>query len=205
MATPGGVENARKFRDGEISAQEYHRVVNEDLKQDAAASMLYSWYGSQGGGLVFTVAGGATSGPAGAAAGEPVGNAIGGATGALAGFVYSRATKAIVRAADSCFKGSGNGGGNKQRLEKVQPRKVDTQTDQLRCWEKLKESGEWRPVKGYKKPTLQNTKTERFLQKSREKWEIGVFDKNESHIGVIKPSDGKFHPELAVKGRKMRK
>ena len=44
-----------------------------------------------------------------------------------------------------------------------------------------------------------------MVQKSREKWEIEVYDRHENHIGVIKPSDGKFHPELAVKGRKMSK
>lgn len=36
-----------------------------------------------------------------------------------------------------------------------------------------------------------------------EKWEIEVYDKQGKHIGVIKPNDGSFHPELAVKGRKI--
>ena len=70
----------------------------------------------------------------------------------------------------------------------------------------MKESGNWKHYNGpYNQPTLREEKTGNMAQKSKEKWEIEVYDKHENHIGVIKPSDGSFHPELSVKGRKMKK
>ena len=122
----------------------------------------------------------------------------------IAGKFIGSLKKASVKTAGVNFR-KGVKGGSKLKTAEVKERKIDTQSDQLRFWDKLKESGEWKSVKGYGKPTLYNAKNERFSQKSREKWEIEVFNKNEDHIGVFKPSDGKFHPELAVKGRKMRK
>ena len=69
----------------------------------------------------------------------------------------------------------------------------------------MKKSGEWEHYNGpYSQPTLRNKKNGNLAHKSIEKWEIEVYDKNERHIGVIKPSDGKFHPELKVPGRKIK-
>jgi hypothetical protein len=51
------------------------------------------------------------------------------------------------------------------------------------------------------KPTWRNVDSTRYYHKSIEKWEIEVYNKHGNYIGVIKPSDGTFHPEMAVKGR----
>lgn len=82
---------------------------------------------------------------------------------------------------------------------------VDTAEGRNECWRQMKKSGEWESVSGYNKSTLRNKDTGDLAQKSIEKWEIEVYNKREDHIGVIKPSDGKFHPELKVPGRVMRK
>ena len=115
-----------------------------------------------------------------------------------AGRFVSRMSKTSLRAAKQDRILSRGGRGNR-----AQQRVVDTAEARNRCWDQMKSSGEWRHVTGRNKPTLEHTRSGRFAQKSIEKWEIEVFDRNENHIGVIKPSDGKFHPELAVRGRKM--
>jgi hypothetical protein len=84
-------------------------------------------------------------------------------------------------------------------------RKIDTPEIRNSFWDQLKQSGEWENVSKYDKPTLRHKETGRLIQKSIEKWEIEVFNKNEEHIGVIKPSDGILRKELAVKGRTMKK
>lgn len=82
---------------------------------------------------------------------------------------------------------------------------VDTVEGRNECWNRMKKSGEWEHYNGpYSQPTLRNKKNGNLAHKSIEKWEIEVYDKNERHIGVIKPSDGKFHPELKVPGRKIK-
>lgn len=40
----------------------------------------------------------------------------------------------------------------------------------------------------------------KYYQKSKEGWEIEVYNNKGNHIGVLK-SDGKSHPEMAVEGR----
>ncbi len=115
MVTPGGVANKRAYEAGEISAQEYNLAVATDLAADATAGALFSQIGGSAGGVTLAVAGavsgGAAGGPAGAVAGGTAGAStgakVGAAAGAVAGVVCSRATKAIVRATDSCFKGTG--------------------------------------------------------------------------------------------------
>lgn len=86
---------------------------------------------------------------------------------------------------------------------KPKGRIIDTAEDQQRWWNKMKDSGEWEVVSNLSKPTLRNMKSGNLVQKSREKWEIEVYDKRGNHIGVIKPGDGTFHPELMVKERKI--
>ena len=100
------------------------------------------------------------------------------------------------------FRSGKTSGGTEYR--KVKTRKIDTQADQNNFWKMMKSSSEWVHVTGKSKPTLKNRNTGNFIQKSREKWEIEVYDKWGDHIGVIKPSDGSFHSELKVNGRKMK-
>jgi len=95
--------------------------------------------------------------------------------------------------------------GKKPEGEASKPRIVDTAEGRNERWNQMKKSGEWESVSGYDKSTLRNKDTGDLAQKSIEKWEIEVYNKREDHIGVIKPSDGKFHPELKVPGRVMRK
>ena len=89
LAVPGGIENLRKYRNGEISSWEYDLVVNGDIATDAAASS------------VGAIIGGSAGGAAGAVAGGPVlavaGSNLGAAKGAVAGYVASRAAKAVAR------------------------------------------------------------------------------------------------------------
>ena len=101
-------------------------------------------------------------------------------------------------------KGSTHKAGPAKQPERKE-RKTDTPEEQNAHWDKLKNSGEWEQKKGYSKSTLKNKKDGRLIQKSREKWEIEVYNEQEKHIGVIKPSDGKFHPELEVEGRTIEK
>jgi hypothetical protein len=95
--------------------------------------------------------------------------------------------------------------GGPERSEPVVERKVDTPEIQNKFWDEQKKSGEWEHVHGYNKPTLRHKKTGRLIQKSKEKWEIEVFDKNDEHIGVIKPSDGILRTNLKVDGRSVNK
>ena len=196
MSVPGGVENLRKYRDGRLTSHEYDLIVRGELASDATAAMVGAFIGGTGGAVA-----GAPAGPVAAVAGAELG-AIKGAT---AGYVASKATRAVARAIMNFSTGAGSGG-DRTRTSEVRERKVDTQADRDKCWNDMKKSRKWEHYNGpYTQPTLRNRKTGDYVQKSREKWEIEVYDKHENHIGVIKPSDGKFHPELAVKGRKMRK
>jgi hypothetical protein len=105
-------------------------------------------------------------------------------------------------------KGDGKGSTNKvgpAKKTKRKERKIDTPEGQNAHWDNLKNSGEWKNETGYSKSTLKNKKDGRLIQKSREKWEIEVYNEQKEHIGVIKPGDGKFYPELKVKGRKIKK
>ena len=196
MSVPGGVENLRKYRDGRLTSQEYDLIVKGELASDATAAMVGAFIGGTGGAVA-----GAPAGPVAAVAVSD----IGAAKGAAAGYVASKATRAVARAIMNFSTGAGSGG-DRTRTSEVRERKVDTQADRDKCWNDMKKSRKWEHYNGpYTQPTLRNRKTGDYVQKSREKWEIEVYDKHENHIGVIKPSDGKFHPELAVKGRKMRK
>ena len=100
---------------------------------------------------------------------------------------------------------SNQGASNGPKLEPQKERVVETKQTQQDRWEKMKQSGEWKHVSGKGKPTLENKKTGEFAQKSIEKWDIEVYNSNEYHIGVIRPSEGFIRKELAVKGRPMRK
>jgi hypothetical protein len=68
-------------------------------------------------------------------------------------------------------------------------------------------SGEWIKVHEQKggKPTWQSKDKSQFYQKTMEKNEIEVYNRQGEHIGVIKPSDGALRHELAKLGRKMKK
>ena len=195
MSVPGGVESLRKYKEGRLTSQEYDLIVSGELAFDTAAAGVGAFIGGAGGAFA-----GAPAGPVVAVAGAE----LGAIKGAAAGYVASKATRAVARA---IMNFSTDGGGSRRtRTSEVRERKVDTQADRDKCWNDMKKSRKWEHYNGpYTQPTLRNRKTGDYVQKSREKWEIEVYDKHENHIGVIKPSDGKFHPELAVKGRKMRK
>jgi len=123
----------------------------------------------------------------------------------------------VGRASSSVVGGSSYGGvkakskninrglAEKDSQKAPKQRIVDTVEGRNECWNRMKKSGEWEHYNGpYSQPTLRNKKNGNLAHKSIEKWEIEVYDKNERHIGVIKPSDGKFYPELKVPGRKIK-
>ena len=70
----------------------------------------------------------------------------------------------------------------------------------------MKAAGKIKKLKGLRsgKPTWASSsckpKEVKYYQKSKEGWEIEVYNYKGKHIGVLK-SDGKFHPEMAVEGR----
>jgi hypothetical protein len=55
------------------------------------------------------------------------------------------------------------------------------------------------------RPTWQNKDKSQYFHGTIEKWEIEVFNGQEKHMGVIKPSDGVLRKNLAKPGRKMKK
>ena len=97
------------------------------------------------------------------------------------------------------YRGDGKGSTHKAGpVEKStqKERKIDTPETQNAHWDKLIESGEWERRRGYSNPTLRNKKSGQLIQKSKEKYEIEVFDRHKNHIGVIKPNDGVLRKEL---------
>jgi hypothetical protein len=50
-----------------------------------------------------------------------------------------------------------------------------------------------------------NKKSGQLIRKSKEKYEIEVFDRRKNHIGVIKPSGGVLRREFAKPERSMKK
>jgi hypothetical protein len=82
-------------------------------------------------------------------------------------------------------------------------RKVDTHEDRDAFIKSRVESGEFKKLHGIRsgKPTWKSNDGTKFYQKTKEGWEIEVYDSDGNHIGVVKPSDGTFHPEMAVRGR----
>jgi hypothetical protein len=65
----------------------------------------------------------------------------------------------------------------------------------------LKGSEEWERKPGFSRPTLENKRTGDLVQKSKEKWEIEVFNRHGRHKGIIRPSEGSIRTEFAVPGR----
>jgi hypothetical protein len=102
-------------------------------------------------------------------------------------------------------KGDGKGSTHKAEPAKKperKGRKTDTPAERNAFVNSKEKSGEWvRDGMKSGKQTWRTKDRSRYYQKTIEKWEVEVYDSGGRHIGVIKPSDGKFHPELKVEGR----
>jgi len=110
------------------------------------------------------------------------------------------ATPAVVKVGTGVVKKTKNlveAGKKSQRI-------VDTQIGRDLYIKTKVNIGEFRKYKTINgRSTWTNNDKTRFYQKTKEQWEIEVYNKHGKHIGVIKPNDGSFHPELAVKGREI--
>jgi hypothetical protein len=82
-------------------------------------------------------------------------------------------------------------------------RKVDTPEIRNSFVKSKEQSGEWVRIHEKKggRPTWQDSEKKYFFQKTVEKNEIEVYDKNGDHVGIIRPSDGMLRRELAAPGR----
>jgi hypothetical protein len=119
------------------------------------------------------------------------------------------ASKELPNAAFMKNTGKPGGGGGKPAPKPEHPkapeRVIPTREMQNACWEKLKQSGEWKQVPGYSQPTLRNERTRQLIQKSHEKFEMEVFDKNGKHVGIMRANEGTVRTEFATPGRKIGK
>jgi hypothetical protein len=93
-------------------------------------------------------------------------------------------------------KSGKDGGASKDRIQDTQQGRNDFVQSQVT-------SGKWSKLRGTKsgRQTWQNAERTQFYQKTKEKWEIEVYNKQGDHIGVIKPSEGILRRELAIPGR----
>jgi hypothetical protein len=102
-------------------------------------------------------------------------------------------------------KGSDPSGGTdpSKKPEGDNERKIDTPKMRNDFVKEKEKSGEWIKLHEQKggKPTWRNKDKSQYFQKTTEKNEIEVYNRQEKHIGVIKPSDGVLRRELAKLGR----
>ena len=153
-----------------------------------------------------------SSGPGGLALATPGGPTIGGALEAAPavatmGEGAKIGTQAIA-ASDVSLSFESRRSEGKSRIEtsgkaeSFDKRKVDT-PEMRNSFVKSKESsGEWvRHQVIDDRQTWHNKDKTQYYQKTIEKSEIEVYDKQGRHIGVIKPSDGELRTDLKVEGR----
>jgi len=196
MVTPGGIDNLRKYRNGEISRQDYDLIVSGDIATDATASALGAVIGGSAGGL----AGAPVGGPVGAVAGASAGSV----QGAAVGYIVSRAAKATARASVSFLKGVGSGGSR----ERTQAVKEDTTryVNGMKEKKALSESG--RTLDGHlyyrieKKCEYNGIKFKKgdYISLDTQHWEWEWFGKNKQHKGAIDPIKGELYKD-SVPGR----
>jgi len=193
MVTPGGIENLRKYRNGEISRQDYDLIVSGDIATDATASALGAVIGGSAGGL----AGAPVGGPVGAVAGASAGSV----QGAAVGYIVSRAAKATARASVSFLKGV-NGGGSRERTQAV---KEDTTryVNGMKEKKALSESGRtldghlyYRIEKKCEYNGIQFKKGD-YISLDTQHWEWELFRGPKNHLGAIDPIKGVLNKSKA--------
>lgn len=186
FATPGGIENLQRYRNGEISTSEYNAAVNRDIASDMAAGALGALIGGATGGTA-----GALAGPGGVIAGANVGAF----KGAAAGFVASRAYRAVARASVSFFKGGS--GSNNERTQAVKE-DADNYIDGIREKGVLSDKKIARDGREYfeimKKFEYKGIKFKKgqFLERDTQHHEWEYFRNKDTHLGAIDPLTGKL-------------
>jgi len=198
MVTPGGIENLRKYRNGEISAQDYDLTVHADIAFDAAAASL----GSIIGGSTAGAAGAVVGGPAGAIAGATAGSA----QGAAAGYIASRATKAVARASVSFLKTGENSNGDRVQAERQDADNYLKELKDKGVLSEKKIAKDGREYFKFQKKCEYNGikfKKEQYIERDTMHNEWEWFGKDLRHKGAIDPLTGEIRPNSAVPGRKL--
>ena len=178
MSTPGGVENLRKYRDGEISESDFNAAVTADLAADAAASGIGAWLGGAAGGagMAYATAGG------GAAAGVSAGSAA----GATLAYISARSLKAVTRATINYNANASGEDTNKgEQLARVRSRVQRTDTDLTNYFKRLKSDPDWKFYRSDgsgKHKAYKNTKTGEIRYNDNTHKEVECFDSKRRHF-----------------------
>ena len=126
--------------------------------------------------------------------------------GAIAGYVASRATKAVARASVSFFKGLG--GSEKQRVTAVK-QDADNYIDGIKEKGVLSDKKIARDGREYfeikKKFEYMGIKFKKgqFLERDTQHHEWEYFRDKDTHLGAIDPLTGKIKPNSRVKERRL--